>query len=384
MTRNEKLGLIKKYAPILWIHQNDAFLPEDCRVMEEIAKIRTKSSPPKPFKLDELGDKKYSKDHFMDIPEVKFSDFGVDSEYEGPELGPEGVSAHMREKFGNNKVLYPKARKSYESTPKYHGRVDKISITDLDDSESKRIRAVDKEVFGNYLVIQYYFFFVFNDSWNQHIGDWDSTLELFIREDENKAYAIFYMHNVTWMAKFNGGYKKLGTWIADWRKVGTQKRMGSCFQYETHPFVFVANGAHGGYPTPGFSLHGPKIFGYSVLGQTDCREIGKLCIFPNNDPAKKEKIIEILKEADIKTDKTEFLPWKEPTLLDDQPWLKYKGLWGTESEYEGWSGPTGPSHKSCWRMDQRRFKKAFLQAIKGDYSGKWLYNIHLNWHGWKK
>jgi len=83
-----------------------------------------------------------------------------------------------------------------------------------------------------------------------------------------------------------------------------------------------------------------------VIGQTDYRQIGKLCLYPDYFPVTKEAILNILKEADINTNKTNFLPWEEPVILDKQPWLKYKGLWGTKSEYSGWSGATGPSSLS--------------------------------------
>jgi len=160
--------------------------------------------------------------------------------------------------------------------------------------------------------------------------------------------------------------------------------MGIVYQFALHPFVFIAKGAHGGYPTPGFSVHGLKPIIQKVIGQTDYRQIGKLCIFPDYPPVTKDAILKILREADIDTSQTNFLSWEEAVILEKQPWLKYKGLWGTKSEYSGWSGPTGPSRKGCWRMDQRRFKKAFKKAMDGDYSGEWILKIFKNWHGWRE
>lgn len=381
MTRKEKIDMVKKYAPVLWMNEDDAFLPEDCQAMERLAKVGTSPQNMKPFKLDDLSKLKDSGKYYMDIPEVDFNNFGVNSDYAGPELGPEAVSAYMREKFSNNKFLYPKAR---PSVPKYHARVAEISITDKRDANSRVLKSADPGIFGDYHVVQYYFFFLFNDAWNQHISDWDSTLEIFVKTDNSRAYAISYMHYLSWMVNFSGRPQKLEQWIAEWKQIEAKKQMGWCFQYALHPFIFVANGAHGGYPTPGFSIHGPDVFKHKILGQTDYRQIGKLCIFPDYVPVTENAIINILKEAGLITDKRpNFLPWEEPVMLENQPWLKYKGLWGTKSTYEGWSGATGPSQKSCWRMDQRRFKKAFAKAIKGDYHGSWLFNIHVNWHGWK-
>ena len=380
MTADENLQLIKRFAPVLWLHEEDAFLPEDCAVMENLAEVGTSPEKLKSFKLDDLGPLKNSEKCYMDIPGVDFSNFGLDSDYTGPKIGPQGVSDHLREKFSNNKFLYPNAR---PSLPRYHARVSEVSLTDTGDPDSKEIRKAGSGVFGDYQVVQYFFFYLFNDAWNQHISDWDSTLELFIKDDNSRAYAIFYMHYVSWAVNFSGKPQKLGPWIKGWKDIETNQQMGWAFQYGAHPFVFVANGAHGGYPTPGFSIHGTQIFKTKVLGQTDYRQIGKLCIFPDYEPVQKEIIVDILKTEGIATSKTRFLPWEEPIVLENQPWLKYKGLWGTKSEYEGWSGVTGPSQKSTWRMDQRRIKRALAKAIEGDYLGDWPQKILLNWHGWR-
>jgi len=382
MNKIQKIELIKKYAPMVWIPEDDAFLPEDCQVMESVAKVGKSSSDMKPFKLDELGKLKNSKKYYLDIPEIDFNNFGLNSDYQGSEMGPEALSAHVREKFGNNPFLNPKARRSM---PKYHARVSEISITYIKDRPfSEYYKIHDPGLFGNYQVIQYFFFFIFNDSWNKHLGDWDSTLEMFIKKDKTRAYAILHMHHLTWMVKFNPRPKKLIEWITEWQKVRRNRHMGIVYQFALHPFVFIAKGAHGGYPTPGFSVHGLKPIIQKVIGQTDYRQIGKLCIFPDYPPVTKDAILKILREADIDTSQTNFLSWEEAVILEKQPWLKYKGLWGTKSEYSGWSGPTGPSRKGCWRMDQRRFKKAFKKAMDGDYSGEWILKIFKNWHGWRE
>ena len=380
MTNKEKIDLIKRYAPILWMHDNDAFLPENCGVMEKFAKVGKFESNMKSFKLDELGDLKDSKRYHMDIPEIDYNNFGLNSDYDGPEMGPDALSAYVREKYGNNPFADLNARDPF---PRYHARVREISITDRNDRDSKSIKGLDNGIFGDYYVVQYYFFYIFNDSWNKHVSDWDSTLEVFIKKDNSRAYAIYHMHHVTWTVKFNSKPQKLSIWISDWKEVENKKEMGWNFQFSDHPFIFVAEGAHGGYPTPGFSIHGTRIFKAKVIGQTDYRQTDKLCIFPDYSPVNKNVIINILDDAGVDTSKTEFIPWVDPIILDKQPWLKYKGLWGTKSKYKGWGGSTGPSRKKCWRMDQRRFKKALIKAMKGDYSGNWPYKILKNWHGWR-
>jgi len=382
MTDEQRIALIKQYAPILWVHESDAFLPEDCKIMEDIAKIGTSEADMRAFELDELGNLDNSGKYYMDIPEVNFRDFGVKSEYAGPGLGPQRLSTHLRKAFGNSPVLDAVDR---ESRPQYHARVSKIRVTYRDDEPFSRHYAIrDPGVFGDYNVVQYYFFYVFNDSWNKHIGDWDSTFELFLKDDNSRAYAILHMHHLAWMVRFSGQPPgALTDWIADWRDVEGEGRMGRLYHYGGHPFIFVACGAHGGYPTPGFSVHGIKPLVAKVIAQTDVRQIGKLCIVPDYPPVTEDAILGILNDADVDTNGTTFLPWETPIHLDRQPWLRFKGLWGTESEYSGWSGPTGPACKSCWRMDQRRFKRAFANACEGEYSGGWILKILRNWHGWR-
>ncbi len=380
MTKKEEIAFIKKHAPILWLQDNESFLPEDCRVMEDIAKIGTSNANMKSFKIDEIGSLKKSEKYYVDIPEIDFPGFGMNSAYQGTQVGPDGLADFVRLKYGNNPFLNPRAR---PVALRYHARMSRIRLEKKADEESRAIGKFDQNIFGNYRVVQYYFFYVFNDSWNKHVSDWDGTLELFIKEDESRAFAIFYMHHVSWLVKFGSQPQPLKKWLADWQDVETKKRMGWCFQYDGHPFIFVAEGAHGAYPTPGFSIHGAKIFNKKIIGQTDYRQIGRLCILPENDQLNKDALIKILKEAKIDARKAQFLSWGDPIVLDGQSWLKYKGLWGTRSDYAGWGGSPGPSRKKCWRMDQRRVKRELAKALKGNYTGVWPYKILLNWHGWR-
>lgn len=378
MTDEEKKELIKKFAPILWIHEKDYFLPEDCQIMEQVAQVGKSSNTMKPFRLNGLGDLSGSDDYYMDITDIDYNNFGMGADYEGPELGPERLAALVRQKYSNNPFLNLNAR---DPMPKYHGRVAKISIRKGSDADSQFLEAHDPGVFGSYDVIQYYFFFLYNDSWNQHVSDWDSTLEIFVKENQSRLYTILHMHHTRWMMKFSGKPRELRKWIEDWQKV-EDKKIGWMSHYAVHPFVFIANGAHGGYATPGYSLHGTKLPGHKIFTQGDNRQIGKICVYPDYEPVTQTAILNILNDADIDTSQTKFISWEKPVILDKQPWLKYKGLWGTKSEYSGWSGATGPSQKKFWRMDSRRFKRALVDAIHGKYMGNWPFKILRNWHGW--
>jgi hypothetical protein len=378
MTYEEKLNFIKRYAPILWVHEKDYFLPEDCQVMEQIAKVGKSSTGMQDFTLNDLGNLSDSGDYYMDIPESDYNNFAMNADYDGPEIGPERLAAFMRKKYSNNPFMNLNARDPY---PKYHARVGELKLWKGDDADSDFLQAVDPGVWGTYSVVQYYFFYLYNDSWNQHLSDWDATLEMFIKDDNSRAYSILYMHHTSWMMKFTGKPRKLKNWMDEWKGV-EDKKIGKMYQYGVHPFVFVAQGAHGGYSTPGTSLHGTKLPGHKIITQPDCRQIGKICIYPNYAPVTQNAIKKKLTEAHIDAGQTKFIAWEEPIVLENQSWLNYKGLWGTKSEYSGWSGATGPKQKSIWSLNQRRFKRSLVKALHGQYKGSWPFKILDNWHGW--
>ena len=401
MPTEEESQLIKKYAPILWFHEDDAFLPEDCKVMERVAKIGRPKKGMKDFRLDDLGRLRKSEDYYMDIPGVDFANFGQASRYQGPHQGPEALSHHFREKYGNNPFLIQNPRPSRIT---FHARVNQMRVRhDSRHKYSDYIKDYYPEVFGDYQVIQYFFYYLYNDAWNQHIGDWDSTMELFIKDNESQGFAVMHMHEILWMVRF-GGIQKLPNWIKTWQSIEKKKekdkkdkedndtnkdqkgkkyeKMGKLYYFDSHPFVFVAKGAHGGYPTPGYSVHGVKIPKIKIVGQTDYRQIGKTCLLPDDSEDTRKAILKKLDEGGIDTSKTRFFKWEEPVVLENQPWLSYKGAWGAKSDYQGWGGPTGPAQKDYWEMNERYFKNVFYGAVHGDYTGGILFKVLKNWHGW--
>jgi hypothetical protein len=235
-------------------------------------------------------------------------------------------------------------------------------------------------------VIQYYFFFVFNDAWNMHIGDWDSALELFLKEDGSRAYAIYHLHETSWVTKFEDRDWSLDGWIQDWRRADSSRRMGTAYCVRGHPFLFIARGAHGGYPTPGFSLHGLGanllLKKLRVLAQTDVRQLGRHCVVPR-ETGLRDAICDALGAARLDSRSTRFRTWTQPEIIDDDTgWLRYEGRWGPPMPYEGWSGPTGPRRKHYWKVDQRRFKRALTRAHRGGYDGEGLVRIFRNVHRW--
>jgi hypothetical protein len=147
--------------------------------------------------------------------------------------------------------------------------------------------------------------------------------------------------------------------------------MGEAYVLKNHPYVFVARGAHAGYPTPGYSVHGLGLPGDDFLANTDERQIGRLCILPED--VSEETIRTNLRVANIEVNRLRFGKWREPELVGSQAWRGYKGKWGEDTKYRGWDGPQNPPISK--RPNWRNLKKA-LQSVDIEAD-----SVLVNWHG---
>ncbi|MFQ5788089.1 MAG: hypothetical protein ACE5H1_08935, partial [Thermodesulfobacteriota bacterium] len=238
---------------------------------------------------------------------------------------------------------------------------------------------------------------------NKHVGDWDSTVQIFLNKDKTKGFIMTSMHGQNWLMKIPRVTEStsLNEWISRWEKNPNGKNgLNKIYTFMGHPFVFVANGAHGCYPTPGYTVWGYEgkivLKGLELPVATDERQIGKICLMPKNGGIKKSDIKRLLKdelninikdknikEYDIETP-TVFpnFPNKEPK---ERPWLYYEGSWGNNSRYQGWSGPTSKFVTASRAISLNRV----LKVIKNSKS-KNAYDPHFkklidiiirNYHG---
>ncbi len=256
--------------------------------------------------------------------------------------------------------------------PKYYARVSKVNLgKERDDPFTKYYESRDNDIFGTYTFIEYFFYFIYNDAWNQHQGDWDCMVELYIKND--RTYMITHMHHSQWICKFPETSPDINSWLKSWDKL-RKKEMGTAYVLNHHPYVFVARGAHGGYPTPGYSLHGLNIpdllYLEDILVNSDERQIGRLCILPDN--MNEETVRTNLRFANIEVNKLRFGKWKKPELIVQQPWCKYQGKWGEDTKYLGWDGPQNPLS----RESDKGNLKSMLAEIK--YETR---IVVKNWHG---
>jgi len=84
--------LIKDHAPILWIHPNEAFIPEDCGIMVKVADLYKDEEKVDSFKntLSSLG--KYGKGNYLKIPDIDMRKFTVPKNSGVAGMGPEAIS----------------------------------------------------------------------------------------------------------------------------------------------------------------------------------------------------------------------------------------------------------------------------------------------------
>ncbi len=161
-----------------------------------------------------------------------------------------------------------------------------------------------------YIVLQYWHHYLYNDFINRHEGDWEMVEILLNPTTLEPEYAIYAQHEDSYY--HNGGE------IRRWDEV---------MKNETHPYVFVARGSHASYFTAGkhFLLRNVPLL-YDI-----CYDIGDAVVLAYDN-------------------------YSLIVMGDDvhQPWLKYAGRWGKvwmiqDTDMLGTNGPRGPAyHDEKW------------------------------------
>ena len=111
-------------------------------------------------------------------------------------------------------------------------------------------------------VIQYHYFYPYNDWWNNHEGDWQRIDVVVSSDDPNTATAlgVEYRFHKVWVNYYKN-YEENGetrpglteSFVFDPRnslKLSPGPTRNATVQY-THPVVYVGAGSHAGYPTGG-------------------------------------------------------------------------------------------------------------------------------------
>ena len=178
--------------------------------------------------------------------------------------------------------------------------------------------------FVKYRVLQYFFFYPYNNWLNHHEGDWEMIQVIL---DENTKSPI----KITYSWHYGGS-------TFDWNDSRIEKVA------ETHPVVYVASGSHASYWSK---------------GDHKFSQFGIPCSFTDHaDPVK--TLVPSgsgIKSLDIQEDLRD-LPQAFYVLsgnIDQIPWTRWGGYWGETEIFSisGSSGPQGPYYQS---VDKRYFK----------------------------
>ncbi|MCY3681208.1 MAG: putative Ig domain-containing protein [Gemmatimonadetes bacterium] len=194
---------------------------------------------------------------------------------------------------------------------------------------------------GSNVVIQYYYFYPFNDFQNNHEGDWQHINVIVTSHEPDMAELVgidYKFHN-------NGlTYNSIGGRVFD-PQVDFAPAEGG-----THPVVYIGAGSHGGYPTGG-SYPDPGKPGLSLVGDEDMTKSG--IVLSTN--------IEDTNREDAQSYDLIFLPNPDPNqpnkgLPPEMSWLGTGARWGTLDVPSSGSAerydesPIGPTHKDSWGM----------------------------------
>lgn len=367
---------ITRYAPIFWFHEYESYLPIEVKAIVENADLYKKGKKV-PFERsleDLVGLEKNGKDYWLEIPDLdlglsKTNNYIIKSK---KGYGLTYVAEAIKERFTsiqNNykKVIYAR-----------HGNFD-INQDDFNANVwSGRWKIKQDVLIGHYDVYQYFPFYFFNDFTNLHIGDWDSTVEIFHNNTKNIFWMRTHAHHFAWLTKMVrlNHYTNLNNWLQTWRNY----KEGLCdiFNLNRHPFIFVSKGGHGCYPTPGYSVRG--------IGQIDLpiafeeRDIGKTCFIPkpeNTGGTSETQIKDVLNRASIKTDKLQCIEY-ELVDFDSEIWSKFKGRWGNRSDYKTWDSPVSAPNKREFKISKYSFINNFNKEYQKRYKTELIF---YNYHG---
>ena len=158
------------------------------------------------------------------------------------------------------------------------------------------------------VVLQYWFWWVYNDWNDRHEGDWEMVQLVFDAADA--AGALTVEPRLTAYAQHEGAE------VADWSDTGKLAVL------DGHPVVYPGQGSHAAYYTQAVWLGRSAATGF---GCDDTSAPGT-AVRPS----------------------VELLPRVTPTSADDRyAWLAYAGRWGQRAPTFN-NGPTGPAMKEQW------------------------------------
>ena len=180
-------------------------------------------------------------------------------------------------------------------------------VTAADSAPTTYAHVVTEDGHDDRVVLQYWFFYPFNDYTNKHEGDWEVIQLVFAAPDATEALD---------QTPIQVGYSQHeGLELSSWDDPKLEIVEG------THPVVYPAAGSHANFYESALYLGTSAEQGF---GCDDTRG-------PSDDVRPAVAVVPADPEAAVA----------------DFPWLAYQGRWG-QREASFYNGPTGPNTKASW------------------------------------
>ncbi|HEX9091985.1 MAG TPA: PrsW family glutamic-type intramembrane protease, partial [Anaerolineales bacterium] len=268
------LELAERYVPVLYFHPDEIYHPQPADVILGVTRMRQKvrlwfdTTISNSFTWRDLFNLPSDGTYFLD---EWFGDTGS-SEYGNP-------AAH--------KAVYESMISPHAGglTPTTYAHVVRDENPD-------------------FIAIQYWLYYFYNDWFNKHEGDWE-LVEVILRANGQPESVVYSQHH--------GGVRR--TW-------STTPVEGS-----THPVVYVARGSHANYFAADEVYPHPKEIGNQHIVLVDRTGTSERMI---------PEVILIPSRAELAAD---------PLRWPGAEWLMFRGRWGETGIYSDFNGPYGPADK---------------------------------------
>ncbi len=266
--------LARRYAPVLYFHADEIYTPQSVDVLSGITRMR--QSKRLWFDTTILNN--------VAIGDLSFE--STDSSYFLDQwFGDTGSSEYAN---------YLSHQSIYEST----------MSPDVGGLQPLAYAHVVRNEVPQYITIQYWLFYFYNDWFNKHEGDWE-VVQVILSADEQPLWVVYSQHH--------GGVRR------PWASTSVEEK--------THPVVYVARGSHANY------FAGNEVFPFpQTIGNRQFVLVDRTGSSTRTIPA----ITLIPTRAELAAD---------PDGWPGAEWMAYQGRWGETAVYSDFNGPTGPADK---------------------------------------
>jgi len=396
MDRKQKIQLIESYSPILWCLDDEPFLPEDSTNIVKKASLKkwnkdTKSgdvirptNTNKKFHAEYAQKMNKNEAYYLDLDDLNVKDSSIPAGTEIKRTGSHALAEYAGQEYSNNPFYRTCSRRT--SFQYYATVFENVTVEFPKDTHDRGYKIYGELLSGVYTVIQYHFYFIFNDWWDRHEADWE-RVEIILKQGGGRSFVRYFCHGASWLCDFPQSEVRLSDWLARWqarekrnwknRSSGgkTDYPHGDAYVYTglgKHPFVFLARGSHATYPTPGYTewiVNIPASKADLIIGE-DERALGQTCIIPEFLTGQnRQQIIARLKDLKITMKAEKFLEWEAPKLIEEEEWLKFQGYWGEiHTNKKGWDAWQMPAElRKYIHSKPGRYKYPLKKILSEDF-----------------